>query len=314
VYASRLLVPHRNFPVWRRQAIGGLLQYTDLYTSVRDGKESDAVERWLNDEFENPAMEALLRVRADETLTAEHWNRLERWALALDVRTPGHYFETVKRLEKQLPDMLKKTLKSATRRSREDWKKRSAEVAALTNAESLPFKVWTERLPEGGGRLHAKIVAGREMWLHGIRYNLTETIKKLPKLTWSILRPFRDSEWFTSDHPLVRLGYKSEKVYDFGGGWGRDRCEIFVPLSPRHLMYAMAGRHQPADSELTREMTRKFQRFIAERADRWIINRTEATRPLMFRSRVVSKDAFDAEELMWDEWHLRQTQAERGSG
>lgn len=322
VFAYRLLVPHAKYPVWRKERIRGLLSYTHLYTSVRDGVESDALERWLNEEFEIPALEALQRVRSNEPLTPEHWKRLERYVFALDARTPGAFFEHHKRWSRQLPGMVESTLRSAVRRGRQaqdaggSKAETKADLELATGGDPItpaaPVRVWTEKRAEGGGLLHVEVVNGRELWLHTIRHALTHTIEKVKGLTWSVLQPYRDSEWFTSDHPVVRLGFASEQQYDFGGGWGRKNCEVLVPLSPRHLLYAKVGDRDPPRGEVTREMTAMLQRFVAERADRWIIARSESVRPTMFRRRTVNREWFEAEEAMWESWHAEQRRVEDG--
>jgi hypothetical protein len=151
----------------------------------------------------------------------------------------------------------------------------------------------------------------RELWLHNMRRLLTSTADALKRHRWWILRPHPGSHWFTSDHPVVRLNYYGNGRYDLKGGWGNSGAEIIVPLSPTALMYTKIGDRTPRLDVLNADHTLSFQRFVAERARRWIIARSRPQRALMFRERVVDRDAFQAEERLATVWHQAQADAER---
>ncbi len=63
VMAYRTLVPAEKYPEWEPKSLRGVAFHTNFYTSVAGGGESDEIERWLNEEFEVPAAEALRKVR-----------------------------------------------------------------------------------------------------------------------------------------------------------------------------------------------------------------------------------------------------------
>jgi hypothetical protein len=81
-----------------------------------------------------------------------------------------------------------------------------------------------------------------------MRHALTETIRKVRPHSWSIFHPYRDSEWFTSDRPVRRLRYATPDGFDRSDGWNRACCELLLPLSPRHLLYAQVGKRRPGAS------------------------------------------------------------------
>jgi hypothetical protein len=102
----------------------------------------------------------------------------------------------------------------------------------------FPLRIKTETEPNHEfGTLRAETILGRGLWLFGIKHLLTKTADVLHKHKWTILSPPKGMKWFTSDDPVVRLNYHDPNKYDFGGGWGSEGTEIFMPLSPNHLLY-----------------------------------------------------------------------------
>lgn len=127
---------------------------------------------------------------------------------------------------------------------------------------------------------------------------------------WSIVEPHGSAEWFTSDHPAMRLNFHSVESYDFGGGWGREKCDLFLPVSPRHLLYAQVGSVYPERFTFSPEHTRLMQRLLAERAHRWIFARVPIASVAQDRPRIIDAGRFKAEEQFWVEWDEANRQAE----
>jgi uncharacterized protein DUF4238 len=313
VWSYRLLVPRQNYPEWQLRATASLARYTDLYTSSYSGADSDSFERWLNEAIEQPALAALAKVRADEPLREEDWRRLSMYAAALDLRTPASYMEQAERWSREIPETLSRTMSNLEHKLR-----RAARTGELSTAapggEALAFPIRVTRGPTQDGKvpIRAEVVMGREMWLWNQRRQLTSTADVLAKHRWSILHPHPGSEWFTSDHPVVRLNYYGEDHYDFRGGWGNPGTELILALSPRHLMYTKIGSAGLEGPTLSPEHTLLIQRFIAERAHRWIFARGQPRRAVWFRPRTVDQTAFQTERAVWDSWHERHREVESG--
>jgi hypothetical protein len=113
---------------------------------------------------------------------------------------------------------------------------------------------------------------------------------------WSVLEPNGNTEWLTSDHPVVRLNFKSAEEYDFVGGWGSETgCDILMPLSPRHLVWTQVGQrarlHRQRSTSVALVLFNAFWRaslpsdICQSRVD-WLSG---------FRPRVVDPSAFDEE-------------------
>jgi uncharacterized protein DUF4238 len=318
VWAYRLLVPRADYLKWRPTFIRGIARQAHLYTSVgRGGEESDRVERWFSREVEAPAIDALERVVRDEPLGREDWHKLAMFAAALDVRTAAAYMEHAARAEATVPDALREVLANLEPELKRRAKKKAATrqpvdtPSADTPAGRFPLRVRIERSADGGrGMVHAEVTVGRQLWLYEIEHLLTNTAKVLQAHSWSILKPHPGWEWFTCDHPVVRLNCYEEGRYDFRGGWGSNGTEIFLPLSPRHMMYAKVGAAWPPEQTLTPELTLSFQQFVAERALRWIYARQPTQKAEFFRPRVVDLQRFKGEDAAWERWHTDQTAAE----
>lgn len=312
VWARRLLVPAATYPEWEQRPIRSLAAYEHLYTSVREGQESDDFERWINEEFEDPAAEPLSRAREGLPLSTSDLHRLAFYAAALDVRTPVSYLEQTARWNKTLPGVIQSTLTRVRRELRRAAKEgRPLPKAAPRPDNPPPFRVTIEKAAKPGmKRVRAEVSIGRELWLHQMRYVLTSAAQVLKQHQWAVMRPAGGGKWFTSDHPILRLNFTSEDKYDFGGGWGSRGSEIIFPLSPDYLLYTRIGHARPMRDQFTLEQTILLQRLLAARAHRWIIAHRPSPRATWFRPRTVDKEVFVAEEREWKRWHEHQSAAE----
>jgi len=183
----------------------------------------------------------------------------------------------------------------------------------LINNEYFPIKVTTELVPgEEQGILRAETVVGRGLWLFNLKHLLTRTVNALMAQKWTILRSPEGIEWLTSDDPVIRLNYHDSTRYDFGGGWGSKGTEIFLPLSPRHLLYTKIGTRPPLrGTVVSTGLASQLQRFTIEHAHRFIIAAAEEGSVSKIRPRVVDPAAFEDEVQQWRRWHDEQTVAER---
>lgn len=314
VLTYRILVAHSRVPLWQPSSIKGIAYHAHLYTRIASGVQTDEVEKWLNDEFETPAEEALMKATADMRLTQADWNNLVRFAAAQDVRTPARLAENLQRWHETLPTILEDTLHEAVRKL--ESARKSGEVITTTgvpNSEYIPFRLRKEIEPgQKFGKIKSEVVVGRGLWLYSIRHLLTQTEKVLHNNRWTILSPPEGLTWFTSDDPVVRLNYYGNGGYDFKGGWGNPGTEIFLPLDPRHLLYTKVGCRPPRrHSVLARAEAESIRRFIAEHAHRLIFAASEEAEVPKLRPRTVDAALLRNENEQWRRWHQDQTTAER---
>jgi hypothetical protein len=309
-----ILVAHQRVPVWRLRSIKGIAYRAHLYTRIVAGGQTDEMETWFNEEFETPAEEALSKATEDMRLTPSDWHRIIRFVAAQDVRTPARLLEDMERWNKVGPSILEETLKESVRklelaRAREE----KIELLNATDNEYLPARVTSTIEPgEKFGKIKAEVIVGRDLWLFGIRRLLTQTLKILLEQKWSILSPPDGLGWFTSDDPVVRLNYYDVNKYDFKGGWGKPGTEIFLPLSPRCLLYTKVGHPRPARGTVVkRTEAEMFRRFIAEHAHRYVFSKSADDDVPKLRPRTVDAAALRDESEQWSRWHEEETRAKR---
>lgn len=316
VWAYPLLVPNKRVANWKRMAISVVAAQRDLYTVISKGQEDDSFERWIDSEFEFPVQESLSKVANDKKLTSSDWNRLALFLAAQDVRTPSNYFETMERWEKDLPDLLEKTLKQAVGALDKNYREGTPSSEKPTGVDIFEDLVKVEIVPKaksesGSNEIYAGVIAGRKLWLNGARFLLTKTCKVLLNHKWSIVEAAKGMTWFTSDHPVLRLNYYKEGKYDLRGGWGNKGGNIMMPLSPRHLLFTQVGHEFSDYFTFTTEKTYEIQRFLAERAFRYIFANKQTPGVARLRPRHVNLEEFNNEEFQWKKWHEEQSAVEK---
>jgi hypothetical protein len=314
VFTYRTLVSRPQVPLWKERSISGVGYHAHLYTRVAVGRETDEIEEWLGREFETPAADAIERATSGARLTSSDWRDLVRFVAAQDVRTPARLLENLQRWRADTPGLLTSTLQESVRKI-EAAKKEGKPVALPegNNSEYLPVHVTVEADPERRmAKLKGEIVVGRGLWLFSIRHLLTRTINVLHQHRWSILRPPDGSCWFTSDDPVIRLNYAASGAYDFRGGWGSPGTEIYLPLSPNHLLYTRIGhRPPPRGYVVPTAQADMIRRFIAEHAHLMVFAPSPQDDVQTLRPRVVDDSLLRDEDVRWRNWHDEQTAAER---
>jgi hypothetical protein len=160
-------------------------------------------------------------------------------------------------------------------------------------------------------QITAKIVVGRGMWFYTMKHMLTKSLRFLHRHKWTILEAPNGLDWFTSDDPVVCLNFRSEADYDFEGGWGTKGTKIFLPLSPRHLMFTEIGATSYTRRVPSRFRARLIRRMIAKHAHRHIYSAMEDSKILQLRPRFIDPKTFKNEKMLWDAWYEDQSIAEQ---
>lgn len=317
IWTYHLLVSHASVPVWSARPIKGVAFRRDLYTSMSGSQESDDFERWIESEFETPGLTAIERATAGAQLTKKDWHALALYFAAQDLRTPLSYIESARRWKNELPEIMQSSLESVVQfleaggdkdavpddpsgGRAPDWFKEAFRVTVVPDAD-----------PENNmGALQIEAVAGRSLWLGQQRHLLEGVANQLAQHKWGIGEAATGHEWFTSDHPALKVNYTSPDSYDFGGGWGRPKGNLLLPLSPRHILFCQIG--DPVDDRFafSGKDTRLLQRLIAERAHRLIFARLRTPSIPKLRVRHDDAAAFEGEEAEWEKWHESQVTAE----
>jgi len=314
VWLYRVLVSHAKVPLWNEKSIRGVAYHAHLYTRLAAGGASDEIEQWFDHEYETPAAEVLRKVASDSRLQPSDWRVLIRFLSAQDVRTPARLVEFLRRWYESYPDFFQKTLEKSVEKL-ESMKARGEEirVAPFPQADYFPIRVTTEIQPgQEFGTIKAESVVGRALWLFSIKHLLSKTAEVLQQHRWTIMAPPKGVEWFTSDDPVVRLNFHNHSKYDFGGGWRSKGTEIFMPISPKHLLYTQVGSRPPQrGTQFSSEQAEIIRRCIAEHAHRFIFASKPDANVASLRPRTVNAELMKDEDAQWSKWHEEQTEAEK---
>lgn len=314
VAVYRLLVPDPRVRLWSRSSTKSIAYHEHLYTRTSPEGEDDGIERWLEQEFEGPAEEAIERATTGRRLESAHWRALARLVAAQDVRTPKRMRWYLARMSATLPSLIESSLQKSIKQLEEIVAGAPAPPPSVATAKmpDLPVRLLVERNVEGdGGTLGAEVLLGRQMWLWGLEHLLTGTLKVLYRHRWTILHPPKGMTFFTTDAPVVRLTFNSISDYGLDGGWGSSGAEILLPLSPEHLLYTHIGRKVPRRGmRLSAEHFELIARCLAENADRFVFASAPDPSVPGYRARVVDPERFKAESDELARWHETQRDAE----
>jgi hypothetical protein len=314
IWASRLLVPDDRMPLWKYASVKGVAKHQNLYTRMVAGRDTDEMERWLNDEFESPAQASIAKAISGDRLSDEDWRLIIRFVAAQDVRTPAKLHEAMKRWESGLQPLIDEVLEDSVMALTESKKSGALlQTEPHPYSDYFPIKVTKNLLPEAEfGTLHVETIAGRGLWLFSLKHLLTQTIQALHRHKWTILVCPQGVQWLTSDDPVIKLNFVSDENYNFRGGWGSRGTEILMPLGPQHLLYTRIGSRPPQKGTvLSIELAQSFQKFTVEHAHRFVYSTQPDEQLPKIRPRHVSAEAYDSEAKQWMSWHIDQTKAEQ---
>ena len=309
IYRYDTLVPSATVPLWQKVSIEKNAVFQDLYTSTQSGLENDDFERWIKRDFEDPAKPALDKVINNKSLTQDDINRLVLFLALQDVRTPTAYGESAKRWKNTFPKLLENTMKLSVKKLEKMKGKKIHRKAKDKHRFSLDGLINTTIVrDENGAYLKTELLAGRELWLRQQRHLLTGIAKYLLQQKWSIFYPCNGVEWFTSDHPVVRLNYYSNGNFDIRGGWGNKNGNVFMPLSPKHLLFTQIDFPETKLYEsISVEETMQLQNILAQRAYKWIYAQKPLKEVEYLRPRLVDKEAFNKDLEQQRNWHKNQS-------
>jgi Protein of unknown function (DUF4238) len=309
-----ILVEHENVSLWKESSIKLIANHLHLYTRIVAGNESDELERWFDREFETPVQNVLQKVISDNQLTPSDWRVLVRFLSVQDLRTPARLIENLQWWNKTMPKSIEKIAQN-TIQNLESIRARGEEMPDVPSPlmENFPIRSRTEIKPEQEfGTLQVNVLVGRELWLSNIKHLLTKTAEVLHQHRWTILSPPKGTNWFTTDAPVVRLNYQSLQNYNFDGGWASKGTEIFMPLSPSHLLYTKVGeRSLIRDSRVSHQEAAMIRRCIAEHAHRSIFASEQDTDVAELRPRTVNAGAVESEKAQWENLNKDQIEAEQ---
>lgn len=312
IWGYRLLVSEVRIPYWKEYYIDKVAYHRDLYTIVKDGQESDDFEEYLEKKIEVPAQKSLNKVKNNEKLNPQDWMRLVYFLAAQDLRTPSNYINSKNRWEKTLPTTLQNSLEKSVQNLQKAKENHFAKSEKVNSKYDVFDDLIQSAIVEKDGKkyIKAEMAIGRNLWVAYQKYHLTNNVKALLSHKWSIIKPFEGLTWPTSDHPVVKLEYYQVGKYSLKGGWGKPKTDIFMPLSPNHLLFTEIGEDTSDYGTFSFDMTNRLTIFILENVFRFIFSKYKNLMIPSLRQRYVSAEEFQNEVDQWKKWHSNQSQSE----
>lgn len=312
LFVYNLLVPNESVPIWKKSVPSKMGYRNHLYTVIKDDKESDEIETWLETDFETPAAPIIQKVIKNQRMSPKDWQILIRYAASQCSRTPAQYVKFSEWAERELKGIVTETVKAVLEDFENGELNSDLPIKSKTQNNFNPkFNVSINTDETEKSRIKVETVIGRDLWINQIRKVLTSTYEVLLRQKWTILKPPTGIKWVTSDNPAVRLSYESEQNYNFDGGWGVKNCEVLLPLSPDHLLYTRIGRKPSQRNHIIDlNIANKINRILIENAHLQIISQSELEGIETIRRRTVDLELYNHHQLNWKKWHVDQTDAE----
>lgn len=307
IWTYRTLVSHKGVPVWVLRSIESTAYVTDLYSSLFQDRISDEFERWIQGEFEAPALKSIEKLEDGSDLTDQDIRNLVRFLSLQDVRTPQNFFETEERWRSMFPEIAEHAIGKLESLLH---KGEPLDLRLEVDAEPHPMRgihVDVARSETGSPDMLNITITGkfdRDTWIEEQRRLLSGVAKRLLRHSWSIVEAHPSMKWLTSDHPVVRLNYYGPYQHDLKGGWDRKKGNVFMPLTPRFLLFTQIGDPAARSVVFPRDKTLEINDMIVERAFRFVFSIREMHRVKHLRPRVVDADRFEKERQYWTNWRL----------
>lgn len=305
-----LVVPDNRYPLWERRSIAHTGSHKDLYTTTTKSGETDDLERWFNTEIEVRAKRSIDLAINDERMMPDDWHHLIRFYALQETRTPSAFTRFLTRWEDKAQQFLDETVQDAIPRFQELRRRGgAAETITLRRSTKFPFALHATVRPElGVAEFKAELVVGREYWQAAVQHIVTETYKALLNYKWTILRAPNGFRWPTTDHPSICTHNDAFLNGANGPGWGTYGAQLFMPVSPRHLLYTRVGFRPPArGTVLPLADALRLRRLLLMRAHRYIFSTQEDSAVQTIRPRHADRDMFVSELESWQELHERNS-------
>ncbi|MCF5224434.1 DUF4238 domain-containing protein [Pseudomonas syringae] len=308
----RLLVPHEKCEYWKPHSPRSIAKHQHLYTYFSGSKDSDEIEHWLDRDFERPASVSIAKVVNETQLNVEDWNNLFRFAVAQSIRTPTGMQSFIKRQNETLEVLLSQSMEGSVAKIETALASgiKLEPARAVDPFSKLPLKLHRVKNEDGSEGIEALMLNGRKFWIWHLEHILKNTIHRMPTHRWTILHAPTGITWPTSDNPFTRLGVGVKGELSLEGGWGVQGTRLFLPLSPKHLLFACVGQRPPQrGTTVSLSDAAFFRTMIINGASRYIFA-TDTQDIVELRPRTVSRELFDAEAKLWADWHASQSEEE----
>lgn len=295
VYECR--VPNSNVPMWQTKSIKGIGSYDSMYVRLKEGEETDDIEKYFCNQFETPAKRALTKARGGEHLTKEEWDQLIRFAICHMVRSPKFIEKTIEigiQIGPQVLEDLKKEVE-------EESIKKSQEEDEISPSFRKLFPMQIEKVEsdEKSTTLKVETIIGKQFYLWFMFWYLKDAIQKLQNHKWAILTLDSKVSLPTTDNPVAFLNYKSLSDYTLEDTWDKEGVEIYFPLSPNRILYCAKDKKYPRYMQVDKPNSFFLKGIIIENAYRKIISNKKDPEVPLLMPRIIDEKVYQEEKEKW---------------
>ena len=309
VIVYNTLVSHRQVPMFQSKSPESICYIKHLYTDRYDKIDYDVFERWISEKIEVPYKLTQDKILNNQKLEYDDYQNLGRFAVAQYLRVPKFYVinfrDVAKKLNSSFPDMLQTVGDKAMKKLQYGQLNTEDPIAMLI--ETIPVSV-KRTVKQNDNYFEVEALLGRKAWLSTIQRLSEITINKFPKYKWQIIESLEGRHWYTSDNPVTLLNYYSNSNYDFRGGWGNKGTDIFMPISPKYLLFTQVGSRRPLVN--TVEIQSFFNKCIVENSFMQVYSISEDRFIHKVRPREVNEYEYKRICAMFSGWHSKQSQDE----
>ena len=304
------IVRHEGQRLWRPAAIKNIACWKDFYSQRQDEEIDDSIEQYIERHYETPAKACLQKLSNGVELNNNDLTCLVDFAILQMARTPAWYNKT----NAITADIFADVMEESVRGTLEDYKANRLDKLSFYNGyaeehqqEPFPNTPIETRIDEEESGIVSTISIGRQNYLASMGRTLNGEIAKiLRSYDWTILQMPEGYDLPTSDNPFTRLAYRGKNGYDLDGALGVPRVDLFMPLTPHHLLFVEVGAAQKAEPFfLWNEAARNLIiHAIVDNASQYVFSKFENDAIIAMRPRIVDPGYVDAmrENVMhWDE-------------
>lgn len=306
VEVYELLVPNTKVPMWQPKSIKSVGSLDSIFVRLKNGKETDDIERWFNEKYETPVKNALEHAINGEYITLDDLHSLIDFLACHIVRSPAFIIKILE-YGKKWDNIFQETINKISQMKIEDFIVNRTTPKSLqnknTNNDMFPFKMTNlGNCDKDNVFLKVETIIGKQFYLWVVKYLLENTSKILHKHKWSIITVDKNVILPTSDDPVICLNYNSESDYNFGGGWGRENSNILFPISPNKILYTQVGIKVEPRMNVDYKTSLFFKRIIVEHSFRKVISNFEDDEVVKIKARYVDNNEFKREKKMWEDF------------
>ncbi len=312
VYIYDLLVPNDNCPLWRSKPTRSVGSYDSMFVRLKDGIEVDDIEKWFRDRYETPAEKALEHAINDEVMAEEEWHCLIDLVACHIVRSPRYIFKVLDIAKKDCVPIFEETCDEISNITKDDILNNNENSNNNSN-ELFPLKIANMGADEQNDSTLFKIetIFGKQFYLWNVINILNDTAKIFHQNKWGIITVDDSVKLPTSDNPVICLDFRSENDYNFNGGWGRENCNILMPISPNKILFTQVGTKVLDKMKLNYQMSLLFKKMIVEHGYKTIVSSFKDDEIVKLRKRFVSEEEYLREKQMWKDFQKDYLEKEK---